>query len=1307
MVHDVPGSGPGRPERADPDRVTDRASFVTELQLLKDRSGLSFRDIMRGTGAGDGHPLPFTSIRDYVSGTSLPPAERLVRIVRACGEAETAARWEAALRRVRDSERDARAARPDEERARHLSVRPVTPCPYRGLASYRTEDAAFFHGRERLLAELLRRLAPAAEHGGMLTVVGPSGAGKSSLLHAGLVPALHRGDLPPPGAGRWYVGALDAGPDTLADLDAHRAAAGGAPTVLVVDRVEQLFTDAVPAATRSAILDRLAETARPAPGDGPPVVVVLGLRADFYARALSDRHLLHALSAAQVTVGPMTEDELREVVVAPARDVGVQVEDGLTELLLAELRAGVPAGSGTRAADTHAAATLPLLSHALATTWERGGARMTVAAYREGGGLREAVASSAEQVWTALPAAERAVARRVFLRLVRSTPDLADTRRRAAREELLGPPGEEDAAVAGVVARFAEARLLTLDAEAVEIAHEVLLRAWPRLAGWLDDDRAARAARGRLTEGARLWQDTGRDDGALLRGRVLDDVQDAAAGEDLLPREAEFLRASLARRDRERAVELRRARRLRRGLAVLVVVSVVAVSALGVAVAEWVAASRARDTATSRELAVEADTLRATDPNLAMQFAVAAYATSPTDAARSSVLESSTTSTATRLLSPAGTARQAAWTADGRTMLTVDAAEGSADAALQRWDVTGTGTPVAAGGPVGTGQPGADYALAVSPDGRLAATAGTAGTVRLWDVAADGAPRPLGPAAAAPGGTVYGLAFSPDGAVLAAATADGSVLLWSLADPARPVAAGPSLATGGGPVRAIAFAPTGRLLATGQTDGGVRLWDVADPAAPTPVGAPLPAGRTVFALAFTRDGTRLAAAGLSRTVSLWDVADPADPTPVGSPLAGPTAQVNSLAVSPDGSTIAAASSDDRVWTWDLRTGAPAGTRPHPSTVTQVGYDGGRLVTVGGDGTIRFWDAGDARLTDPHDTVFALDWSADGRSVALGVGGTAKNVRIWDVTDPRAPAALTPALTAAAGAPGLSGSVARSPDGRVVASGATDGGVVLWDVGPDGAVPRPQPLPGDGALVEQLEWSPDGRTLAVAGDDDAVRLFDMTRPTSPLAATLTGPHSYVFGAAWSPDSHLLAAVSADTTVRIWDVADPARPRQLGDAVAAGSGYAYSVAFSPDGRTLATGTADKTVRLWDVADPADPTPVGEPLTGPGNTVFGLAYSPDGRLVAAGSGDGTVRIWDVTDPASPTTWATLHGGFTAAVWAVGFSPDGSRLAAAGADGVVRLWDVDVARDLAAVCAATGDPVTRAEWTRFLPDTPYRPPC
>ncbi|MBN9112939.1 MAG: hypothetical protein J0I34_29655 [Pseudonocardia sp.] len=148
---------------------------------------------------------------------------------------------------------------------------------------------------------------------------------------------------------------------------------------------------------------------------------------------------------------------------------------------------------------------------------------------------------------------------------------------------------------------------------------------------------------------------------------------------------------------------------------------------------------------------------------------------------------------------------------------------------------------------------------------------------------------------------------------------------------------------------------------------------------------------------------------------------------------------------------------------------------------------------------------------------------------------------------------------------------------MVASGATDGGVQVWDVGPAGAVAR-APLPGDGALVEQVVWSPDGRTLAAAGDDDAVRLFDMTRPPGPPVATLTGPASYVFGAAWSPDSRTLTAVSADGTLRY----GRGRCRHPGGVAPLPGGHpvpeSLSVSASVRGATITPCVTSSTCQSW---------------------------------------------------------------------------------------------------------------------------------
>ena len=402
------------------------------------------------------------------------------------------------------------------EQARGLSG-PATParvaaegiCPFKGLASFEPVDADYFFGRERLVAELVARLVGA----GFLGIVGPSGSGKSSVLRAGLLPALAGGVLP--GSGGWRRLLLRPGERPLEELrrvlvsgakdplaEALDTLPSGARLLLAVDQLEELFTACRSDAERAAFADTLARAA--ADPDGRAVVVV-ALRADFYGRFAAYPGLAELLAANHVLVGPMQASELRRAVELPASRVGLRVEADLADALVDDVE-GEPGA-------------LPLLSTALLELWQkRPDDALTLAAYRESGGVHGAVARLAEGTYARIPDERRQLVRAVMLRLVGEDEGDAPVRRRAPLAELDLERNED---VADVLATLADSRLVTVSEGSVEVAHEALLREWPRLREWIEEDTEGRRLRRHITQAATEWDAAGRDQGELYRGARL------------------------------------------------------------------------------------------------------------------------------------------------------------------------------------------------------------------------------------------------------------------------------------------------------------------------------------------------------------------------------------------------------------------------------------------------------------------------------------------------------------------------------------------------------------------------------------------------------------------------------------------------------------------------------------------------------------------------------------------------------------------------------------------------------------------
>ncbi len=421
--------------------------------------------------------------------------------------------------------------------------------PYKGLRAFSELDASEFFGREALVQEILGALRAGRR---LVALVGPSGSGKSSVLAAGLVPPLRSGALP--GSEAWDIQLSSPGPGTLGQLEALVAGRGREPALLVLDQFEDLF--AMPdEGARTRFLAALAGAV-----DDPArrLTVVLALRADFYDRPLLDPAFAAVFIPGVLNVMPLSRDEVAVAVAGPAQQAGLAVEPGL----LADLVADTTAEPGA----------LPLLQYALTELVERGdGHVLRLADYRAIGGLRGILARRAEDLYAELDDASRLLARQVFLRLVRVGRSGLDGRRRVPVAEL-ADLDVDPLALSGVLDRFARRRLLSFDRDprsgqaTVEVAHEALLREWPRLAGWIDRHRADLRRHEAFSSALEEWEVAGRDSDYLLTGGRLAEAEATirAGALALTGHECSFLEASIGQRDAQAAAETARADASRR-----------------------------------------------------------------------------------------------------------------------------------------------------------------------------------------------------------------------------------------------------------------------------------------------------------------------------------------------------------------------------------------------------------------------------------------------------------------------------------------------------------------------------------------------------------------------------------------------------------------------------------------------------------------------------------------------------------------------------------------------------------------------
>jgi WD40 repeat protein/serine/threonine protein kinase len=1201
--------------------------------------------------------------------------------------------------------------------ATSTSFLPQPENPYKGLRPFQAADNRDFFGREKLTAALVERMAETGEFARFLAVVGPSGSGKSSVVRAGLIPALWRGDLP--GSEKWFIVDMLPGTHPLDELEIAlmRVAADQARNlheplnrdqrgllraaqlilpdddselVVMVDQFEEVFTLVEDENARQHFLDLLYTAVTAARSR---VRVVVTLRADFYDKPLHYPEFGEMVRSRMETILPLSADELQRAISKPAEQVGITFEEGLVATIVSEIH--------------YQPGALPLLQYALTELFDnREGRRLTNQAYDHIGRTTGALARRAEAIYDELNETGREAARQMFLRLVTLGEGAEDTRRRVPRSELLAVATDPDV-MDEVIDTYTTYRLLSLDhdpatrAPMVEVAHEAILREWRRLREWLDESRHDIRQQRLLSAATADWRAADRDPSYLLHGARLEQFEGWVAETRLAltHEERTFLQTSIAAQrqheenERERqaheltlakkaaesaqqaeALQRQAANRLRAlvaGLGVFLVIAVIlSVFAFGKEREANDSKEKAeREATVNHSLVLAANAREEADigrGDLALALAVEATQLDQPPADAKNTLADVAFSLGTRLVLTGhyGEVRAVAFSPDGSVLLSAGCAQSASEheecarGEFIVWDMPG-----------GTvqrrweGHTGWINALAFDPDPDQAeivraVSASADGTLIVWDIMTGQEVLRL----EGHTGAVTDVIFVPGQRAILSASDDGTAILWD-------AESGDVLQRLEGHtarVNTVAASPDGTQAVTASDDGLAITWDIR-PDSPTfgeTVHRFAGHGTRLIAADFVSDGTAVISNGYDLTFREWDAQTGTEIRQRAIGAAG-----GRMVISPDGHTVLIPMGSP-LYLWDLEVWWQ--DRPitgHDGMIWDVAFspDGGLAASAASDGTIRLWNVraqGESHRYTRGVPVFAVEVSPDGGRIVIGEvapGG----MQVVDTS--------TTELVRSVPNDGYSiapGAIAIDPSGRTALVGSLDFAnytqgthLTLRDIDFGEAVLE---FPSLGYPWRSVAISPDGR-LALAGtqdfseNDEGGEFVLLDLDSGQIIRQFDITHD-ITSIAFSRDgTRAISGSCYFLSAAFWNIETEQAIRFFPEQ----PGCTLDVSFGPDETTIITATNDGSITEWNIETGAQI----RQFVGHNGPVWSLDFAPDNHTMASGSSDGSVIVWDYASGEILRRFEG-HMGW---VFDVEFSPDGERLYSASADGTVREWRLD----------------------------------